>query len=464
MKAIDRKDIQGMLIYGYGRLSAACYLFLSLEDISAFRRWLKATTFQNGVSSPGEPSMNIAFTADGLRKLGLTVDEDHGFSRAFTEGMDTDHRNRILGDYGINASTKWVWGHRNHQELHGVLMLFARDKVALEQFYAEVASKFPENGIREVVTRIESFSLGGKEHFGFKDGVNQPVMQGLGWASDEQNFVNPGEFILGYPNNYDKQPHSPFLQNGQFNFGCNGSYMVFRQLEQDVPLFWKTLCDYFGGVEKGKKEAVILASKMVGRWPNGNPLTRSATEKITKRDLNNFSFYQDDRLGMQCPFGSHIRRMNPRDSLSDGGKKKELDEASRVANNHRILRRGRPYGIPLAENADIEAMLNALDLPPTGSRGLNFICFNTDIDRQFEFVQHTWANNRKFHNLYNDVDPIVGVQRSATDKNQIGHTQFEAQTSPVRKRYQDLPPFVRVKGGSYFFMPGLTAIDFLSKE
>lgn len=462
--------IQGMLFLGYGKLPCANYLFLQIENESAFKSWLKPDNFQFGKSSPYEACMNIAFTYRGLRKLGLTVTERDGFSRQFIEGMDTDHRARILGDIGQNKSSGWTWGNKDHHDMHCVLILFAKDKSKLDDYYKEQVTNFPKHGIKEVASKIESISLGRegrKEHFGFRDGISQPVMRGLGWKSSEHNLVNPGEFILGYENNYGKLPNSPFIKNSEFDFGLNGSYMVYRQLEQNVPLFWKTICGYFGGPQNGKNEAIALAAKMVGRWPSGNPLTWEASEKIKKEDLFNFGFYKNDKLGTKCPLGSHIRRSNPRDSLSDSEKTKDLDSAIKVVNNHRILRRGRPYGPPIVKNLEIEEILKVLDNEQTVSRGLNFICFNTDIARQFEFVQHTWANNKKFHNLYNDVDPIIGVQRKRNNEMEntgdMENTQFEVQCKPVRKRYKHIPPFIKVRGGSYFFMPGIDAIDFLAK-
>lgn len=466
MKKIERKDIQGMIIYGYKYLPVAYYLFLHVEDFSGFKKWLSQATFQHGESSPKKSCMNIAFSSHGLQALGVTIDEDNGFSRAFIEGMDTEHRNRILGDYDANGSQHWEWGKKDDTQLHAVLMLFAQDEVSLEKYYQEQLEVLVQYGITESLPKIASQMLAeGKEHFGFKDGISQPVIRGLDRDSAEDNYVNPGEFILGYPNDYNKAPNSPVLQRDGFDFGVNGSYMVFRQLEQDVPLFWETVCGYFGGIEQGEKQGIELASKMVGRWPNGNPLHKSATDPLDEKSLNSFSFYESDQQGTLCPFGSHIRRTNPRNSLSVNGKKSSLKEATDAANKHRILRRGRPYGPPLDETLAIEQMLTKIG-EDKESRGLNFICFNTDIDRQFEFVQHTWANNIKFHNLYNDVDPIMGVQRGTKDSSgnyQMAKTQFEVQSKPVRKRYQSIPPFVKVKGGSYFFMPGIQAINYLSK-
>ncbi|MEM9326880.1 MAG: Dyp-type peroxidase [Bacteroidota bacterium] len=467
MENIERENIQGMLLYGYKWLPVARYLFLSITDVDKARSWIKQVDWRYATSSPRDQCMNIAFTAQGLKALGVPVDEENGFSRAFIEGMDTEHRNRILGDFGANASTDWEWGNKQHDQLHLVLMVFTRDQAALDNWDAVQSATLAGAGLETCSDPIDSIRLpDGKEHFGFKDGISQPVIRGLGRQSSEDNYVNAGEFILGYENDYGKEPHSPRIQKGEMDFGKNGSYMVFRQLEQHVPLFWNTVCDHFGGKNEGREKGIELAAKMVGRWLNGNPLTEAPDKKIKSGDMNRFSFFLDDPNGTQCPLGSHIRRSNPRDSLSSNSKSSSLRSATDAANKHRILRRGRPYGKPVDEGMAIDQILDKID-GDQESRGLNFICFNTDIDRQFEFVQQTWSNNIKFHNLYNDVDPIMGVQNGGRDEAghyQMAPTQFEVQASPVRKRYQDVPPFVKVRGGSYFFLPGRQALEYLSKS
>jgi hypothetical protein len=37
------------------------------------------------------------------------------------------------------------------------------------------------------------------------------------------------------------------------------------------------------------------------------------------------------------------------------------------------------------------------------------------------------------------------------------------QGRPVRERHRDLPRFVTVRGGAYFFLPGLRALRYLSR-
>jgi deferrochelatase/peroxidase EfeB len=172
----------------------------------------------------------------------------------------------------------------------------------------------------------------------------------------------------------------------------------------------------------------------VGRWPNGAPLIRSPEHPA---DDNDFGYAEGDAAGLGCPLGAHIRRANPRDVLDpEAGPEQSL----RSVNRHRLLRRGRAYGDP----------------SDPGERGIHFICLNANISRQFEFVQHTWLNNPKFAGLYDDTDPLV-----ATHQGDAGRT-FTVQARPLRQCVTGLPAFVSVRGGAYFFLPGIRALRFLA--
>ena len=481
IKNEDREDIQGLLIYGYARLKVACYVFFTIEDKNIFKKWLKESRFQNGAKSPEEYCMNIAFTVQGLKTVigSLPISKETGFDLAFTEGMDTEHRNRILGDYDLNSPGNWKWGNKDDLLTHGVLMLFAKDESTLEGLYKKEFESFKTGGVRERY-KINSVGLpDNKEHFGFTDGLSQPVMRGLDFLSREDNYVNPGEFILGHLNEYDKYPVSPTF--GDFKFGKNGSYMVLREIEQDVKKFWKTICSLTGNAND--TNPIKIASEMLGRWPNGIPLVYTETEEEAIRlknekaeelhqdpndmgegkekkptmtsYLNDFNYYQNDPKGLKCPLGSHVRRANPKDSAND-----DPNNPNRVSNRHRMLRRGRPYGKPFVETMEIRDIIKSLNKNDNESRGLNFICFNTDIERQFEFVQQTWLNNVKFLGLYDEVDPIAGVRGK---KDQILPNQFTEAACPIRNRYNDLPTFITIKGGSYFFFPGFKALEYIWK-
>ena len=96
---------------------------------------------------------------------------------------------------------------------------------------------------------------------------------------------------------------------------------------------------------------------------------------------------------------------------------------------------------------------------PSGERGLHFICLGANLSRQFEFVQHTWANNPKFNGLYDDPDPLIG-DRDPRGKGKQG--TFTEQARPVRRRTTGMPSFVGIRGGAYFFLPGVRALRYLA--
>ena len=114
---------------------------------------------------------------------------------------------------------------------------------------------------------------------------------------------------------------------------------------------------------------------------------------------------------------------------------------------HRLLRRGRAYG-PEEDPADDEQRSG-------GEHGLHFQCLNTNLARQFEFVQHSWLNDPGFDGLVGVEDPLVGPRIS-------GPGRFDVPAEPVRRRYEGLPQFVTVRGGAYFFLPGIRALRFLA--
>jgi deferrochelatase/peroxidase EfeB len=183
-----------------------------------------------------------------------------------------------------------------------------------------------------------------------------------------------------------------------------------------------------------------LAERTVGRNTHGHLLCPGGYLPPNAYDQpeNDFGFYDRDPHGIGCPAGSHVRRANPRDALApDPGQKQTLLDS---ANNHRILRRGRKYGATIS-------------VPPKDDgvdRGLLFVCLNTDIARQFEFVQQTWLLNPNFATLFDETDPLVGPKGKMTVREQ-----------PLR-RIVDVETFVRMAGGDYFFLPSMPALRYLA--
>lgn len=488
MVAIEWRDVQALVRRGLGNMPHASYALLQIKDNAAARRWLGALADEittgdvvadkpDKSSAPPDRYVNVALTHTGLEKLGLTDEELKRFPREFREGMapkpsngnGASRRSGMLGDVGPNDPRKWTWGgHKPHTSVDILLMTFSTSAAAAAAAQAELFGSGgdpSECGLHLHVAMAGYLPEDGKEHFGFRDGISQPVIRGsararrLGTKEAKLSLVNPGELVLGYPNERELLPPSPSIDPGRGaglpegpfgpDLGRNGTYLVFRQLKQDVDAFNKFLDDesveYRNMVDKEWKES--LAAKLVGRWKNGAPLTRfpdADTYSVEygtydnphdNPNTNEFFFSTEDPDGLRCPIGSHIRRANPRDSLGSLPRM-----ALRDSKRHRILRRGRNYGSK--EGSD--------------EKGLLFICLNTSIATQFEKIQHDWLNNPQFAGLFDERDPLLG-QRSD------GGRAMTLQSRPANLRFPSLGEFITVRGGAYFFLPSIRALRWLAK-
>jgi Dyp-type peroxidase family len=485
---VEVADVQGLVARSYRDLHYAAYLPLAFADGMAARHWLEeivpritpASLDSEAVKRLGS-ALNVAFTHSGLEKLGLSRNAVAGFSREFSEGMaGHDHRQRLLGDTGKATPSEWAWGGPRNPTIDAMLFVFAADQAGLDDLACLERARAAAHGVHSLGPLATNW-LDRKEHFGFDDGIANPRIAGLVDESQkpgETDIIPAGELVLGYVNAYQRLPMSPTVDDDPRSrrhlpkapadlaglarprdFGRNGSYVVMRQLEQNVKMFWEEVDRRAGGDARGR---TLLAAKMVGRWPNGAPLTlhkdREPQSKAA-REENGF-FYEHDLHGEMCPIGAHIRRTNPRDSLHP-----DPQESLKVSGRHRLVRRGRSYGDPVSEDFSPEAILKTRDdRASTGTtpvRGLHFICFNSDIGRQFEFVQSAWMNNPKFGGLYCDPDPMVSPRPTTLDGRPEPNV-FTMQGCPVRTRERDVPEFVRTVGGSYLFMPGIRALQYLA--
>ncbi|HYL91400.1 MAG TPA: hypothetical protein VEU32_21805 [Burkholderiales bacterium] len=461
-------DIQGLLRHGYPFFDGAAYCLFRIDDPASARRpWLQTLLHpdlaERWIDDALRPSTRlrdedsgvaIAFTPSGLSKLGLSADALATFIPEFREGMAVEHRARQLGDIGPSRPSEWAWG--RDAGIDGVLIVYAppdnlRDRV-------QAISRIPGCPVfaRVILTRLYLQQGIGVpvEPFGFADGISQPYIEGVTLKAPPEGvrIIRTGEFVLGYPNEIDRLPASPSIAVAEdpnrvlprlphvprADFGRNGTFLVMRQLEQNVAAFNQ----FVNGDPDPSLQGENLAARMVGRWPNGEPLARTRQPRppgeVTKtalEDGNNFGYDREDRHGFECPVGAHIRRANPRDALAQGQRISPA-EAQRLVDQHRILRRGRTY-----RDED------------TGAEGLIFVCLNANIERQFEFVQSSWLMHPEFAGLSNEPDPLIGN----------APRRFTLQHPLLGQCRADLPQFVTVRGGGYFFLPGLRSLRYLSQ-
>ncbi|WP_415919576.1 Dyp-type peroxidase [Tateyamaria sp. SN6-1] len=456
-------DIQGIFFRGYVKLDKAAYGFFRITDRGLFQTWLEQmladehiTTAKDRQPADGVVNrMNIAFTAPGMQTLLAAGYIADSYDHAFAAGMTSPQRNRILGDVDANDPSKWDWG--GTDPVHGVLMSFATtDEIAKTRLLDALCQ---ENGADCTHTTTGHLEPDQREPFGFKDGVSQPVIDGTKRAKYLKNnnpkearvsIVPAGELLMGHKDGTGKLPRTPATSAGldpdglldahpvwhdRRDLGKNGTYLVFRQLEQHTKAFWDYVNETATGTGDDTPEK--LAEKMVGRGIDGEGL---APGKHDTRETNNNFDFTDDRAGHYCPIGSHVRRGNNR-AVNIKNAEVSLD----VTLRHRILRRARIF-----KDDD-------------GATGLQFMCFNASIVRQFEFVQSAWCNNSFFQGLQKEVDPIIGTPRAA----RLGVEQVDRFTiprSPYRRVLENLPQFVTVRGGAYFFMPGMQALRFMAQS
>lgn len=390
----------------------------------------------------------LAFSARGLTKLGIDVST---FPIAFRE--DSVQRARKLGD----RSADMLWGGAEAVAYDAIALLYGANAAELAQLSADIDANAIEHRPIEFQPNVGDQM---REPFGFVDGISQPILRDASKLDPMRRLdqlIAPGEVVLGHADDSsytprtasvqsreDPQDHLPQASHDQnlHDFGKDGTFLVVRQLRQKVDAFNTYLRDTAqdprvraaaGGDDEARQGWV--AAKLMGRWRNGTSLVRFPNSPgPDAAPDNDFRYGIEDPDGVACPFGSHIRRANPRDSFDA-----KAAEPLKITNRHRILRIGRIYR---SEN-DV---------------GMMFMCLNADIERQFEFVQQTWLRAPSFHGLNNEVDPLA-VSVDNVDRNQNVMTVPTPQ-GPIELR--GLSEFVQVIGSGYFFMPGRRGLEFIA--
>jgi len=491
---VELSDLQGLLRFGYGPLTETCFLLLDIVDAAAAKQWLATAPVTSGITldEPPPTALQVAFSARGLRKLGLREELLAGFADEFTSGMAGDEsRSRRLGDIDANAPTNWLWGGDPEHIPDLLLLLYAREG-AIESWRSTLEGNRFHQAF-QLQYQLPTLFQGAIEPFGFADGVSQPIIDWHGQQSTDSherdrysNKLAVGEVVLGYTNEYGLYTTRPLIDPAEDpcarelpdaedipalkDLGRNGSYLVLRQLAQDVPAFWRFL-DREAQSDPQVREQ--LAAQMVGRHRDGTPLIPPAQEPlpgIALQERNNDFTYDQDPLGHRCPLGAHIRRANPRSGdfpftvtgllsrlvhILGFGQKRPEEDLVASSRFHRILRRGRTYGPALAPERAVSPDA------PDEERGLQFIALVGNISRQFEFVQNAWIMNSKFAGVQQERDPLLGIRRPLAGGEPTGIFVSPDPSGPARKTCH-LPQFITVKGGGYFFLPGLRALRYLT--
>ena len=434
---LELDDIQHFLISRPPAL-AARYEFLTFRRHASGREWLKGLIEKVGTAktvvsqNPGTRWITIGFTWNGLRSLGVNEVALSTLPEEFRQGMAA--RAEILGITGANHPDNWVGGLAN-RDLHAIVILFARDIAERERCRQEHREYLLQqcDGVK-VLSSLDLEAIPpvtyAHEHFGYRDRLSQPCIEGMGKEPTPGSgpAIKPGEFFLGYP---DEEGPPVGLPQPEI-LSRNGSYVAYLRMEEHVGVFRDFLCKHGDTPEQQE----WVAAKLMGRWRSGAPLLLSPDKDNPElggdmQRNNNFDYTIMDPYDYECPLDANNRRMNPSDTAVNMPRRK-------------MIRRVATYGPPLPEDK----------LDDGVERGIAVFVGCANLVRQFEFAMSVWANDPDFHELDKERDPTSGSQDDTFD--------MTIPKRPIRKKITGLPSFTTIRGGAYFFLPGIRALRYLS--
>jgi Dyp-type peroxidase family len=472
---LDLDDIQGDVVIGMQK-NVENFIFFKIVDKTSFKTRIRQhiaariTSAQQAhqqelvIGRRKRPSakarerfhgLNLGFTKHGL--VLLTGASEPKLDSAFERGAD--HQDAIEA---LNDPPPSTWLTRFIADrIDGVFLMTGPDQSSVT-FRCSELLRLLGPSIKVIYSEVGNVRPGaerGHEHFGFLDGVSQPGIRGLTrpaqpvYRPDQglpgQDLVWAGEFVFGYPG---QDPVHPTKEGPAPEMAApwmrNGSYMVFRRLEQKVPEFRTFVAQQAARLGMDRE---LLAARMVGRWKSGAPLELAPLRDdprfgADEKRNNNFEF-GDDPFQRKCPYAAHIRKVYPRD-----------DTASEAeVQRHRIIRAGIPFGPEVAPG----------ETTTRYSRGLMFVCYQTSIERQFEFIQKNYANNPDFaggklrpgggRGVAPGFDPIIG-QAPGSGAREMDEP-FTNYPAGSRRTALAIPEqFVKLTAAAYFFMPSITAL------
>ncbi len=533
-------DIQSLVFGGLGFLKfGTCMICTLPTEPSTAREWLKSIrgeiAFNDGRRLVGDAVLTLALSWRGLRRLGIPADAEPTFPFAFVEGMTQEDRSRILGDLGENAPAHWRWG---GETTDAAVLVYGRSAEALTSLRSTFLATCAQCSMPQPhEVPLQKVIKGKVEPFGFADGISQPIIRGTYKSlrgADPIHIVEPGEMLLGYPDARGHIPPSPTLPpsadpgnklplfgapndfarsvaDATRDLGINGSFLVIRELEQDVKGF-NAYCAAEADRLKGRLAspyavtAEYVAAKLVGRWRDGSSLVRNPYESATDHRAKLYvrAEHQVDRgdatTGTPLTESVDVNRGSrpksrpengaPIDPAGDRSAESTAEQAlaedgaprhTRVPTDNDFLfgaedpqgtrcpygahaRRANPRDSLDPGNADQIAISNRHRItrvgrsyvPADGKRpGLLFMCLCADIERQFEFLQQTWLRSPTFHGLSCEKDPLLGDAEE-------GNCGFTLPTPDGPIGLKAMPRFVTTRGGGYFFLPGRRLIDYLA--
>jgi Dyp-type peroxidase family len=429
-------DLQGNILKAHGR-DHAMHLFICFgtptneesyeKCLEGARKWIGNIHVTSAAAQRSDDTKQQVFTMLLLSSKGYEfLGERRPKDGAFRDGL-RERRNRLNDPQFQQWSPKYKL---NEEDIHAlVIVAVAKDtkapdaKTELDKIKDIIEKDLvsfngsilvDQRGHQKRDTTPEKRTI---ENFGYADGVSQPqfIIKGNSEAK-KYDQLTPLKLIL------EKDRH------GDDGYG---SFFVYRLLEQNVASFNAAVERVANELEESPE---LIGAMAVGRFKNGTPLTTHGDPLPGYKPSKDEDFdYDDDDDGNRCPFHGHIRKANPRGSLGF------LRNILAKDQKRRIARRGITYLDE--ENKTV---------------GLIFMCFQSDICDQFEFIQRRWANSHNFSKIGTGLDPLIGQDGGPQEPNDFPKwpTGYD---SKDRKRVR-FDEHVKFLGGEYFFAPSISGL------
>ncbi|KAG8775972.1 hypothetical protein FRC12_001166 [Ceratobasidium sp. 428] len=518
----DPKNVQGDVYTAFSK-GDEDFIFFTLADRSGFKQWL--ATFNPTTSFDVAQDLKRILTSSlGDRSRVKVVQTQIAFSRA---GLDYLGQTGKVGDFYFDKgkmfrdkaelTDRGKWDDLFEAGPHACIIVAADSRSHCHEKVRELQgqiSGFVSN-LAIIHGRERPGAFRGHEHFGYMDGISQPALRGLTDFDNVPEIMwrDPGVIIMGYNGDPNFDGKDPVTYPPRPDWTKDGSFMVFRKLEQDVPEFnayvvengkrWREFIP-----EEGKggqvqltdlEGAKLFGAQMFGRWKSvcatatsqdftkirllttspgtyqGAPLQLfpiKDDEKAAKDPkINNLFDYRvpgkTKPSAAKCPFTAHVRKVNPR-QLDPFLARSFIDATS-------IIRSSIPYGPEVTED---EKAAGKSSSDPSLKRGLLFVCYQSSIQNGFMEQSKGFAGNDFFPAV--DLqpkrvgqDPIIGAPplpatvtltisgmdgREDIDmlaQGKLKDTAFSV--SGVEQQF-----FVTSRGGEYFFVPSVSELKRLA--
>lgn len=444
---VEMSDVQANLLRGFGA-DKAFHFHLRFPDPDRARRFIAELRITPGSDKPAERGtcLNIGFTHEGLKALGLPSTLLDAFPEAFREGPA--RRARQVGDTDESDPRHWRFGGTDGPSVHAVVSVHCRPGTDAGEPLASMNALIKRHGV-EALDPQEGGNLYAhkgealpdrKVHFGYRDGISQPRIPGVHDMPRNGPGATavPGDFLLG--SEYLNSRGGRYIGALPPELAHNATYAAYRVVEQKV---WEFDDWLERTASNHDEEPELVAAKLMGRWKNGTPLTSHdkpmPDDALDMVDLDNFDYVsplatEDDRSGLRCPIGAHVRRLNPRSGMVLG-----------VPWGRQVVRRGLPFG-PAYVHPQRDDV----------SRGLVGMFMCGDLEAQFEFLLGVWGRqDLSSFGLRNTQDPLTGTSPHGTS--------FTFRSPSAGKDITvQVPPLTRTTGSLYLLMPGLCGLEWIA--